>query len=126
MSSILVRILLIMVKRKIQVCQEGEGNTGQWTPREKEAFVEAIKLFGNDSRRISQYVSTRTPAQVRSHAQKYFISEAKAKKKKGSCSSEARKKITQEIATQYGEGVDFFNLCKEKDIEVIPCLTSIK
>lgn len=35
-------------------------------------FLQALKLFGKDWHKVESFVSTRTSAQIRSHAQKYF------------------------------------------------------
>jgi len=34
--------------------------------------LEGMRLFGKDWRRIEEYIATRSCAQIRSHAQKYF------------------------------------------------------
>jgi SHAQKYF class myb-like DNA-binding protein len=45
-----------------------------WGEDEHERFLVAMHLYGRkDMRSISNYVGTRTPVQVRSHAQKYFL-----------------------------------------------------
>lgn len=62
---------------------------GRWTKEEHKKFVQgkkilhifqiltslliAIRLYGKDWRRVEDYVKTRSGAQIRSHAQKYFI-----------------------------------------------------
>jgi SHAQKYF class myb-like DNA-binding protein len=48
-------------------------NTGRWTPQEHSKFIEAIIIYGNDWKRVQQHIKTRSPAQARSHAQKFFI-----------------------------------------------------
>jgi SHAQKYF class myb-like DNA-binding protein len=48
-------------------------NTGRWTPQEHSKFIEAIFIYGNDWKRVQQHIKTRSPAQARSHAQKFFI-----------------------------------------------------
>lgn len=47
--------------------------SGRWTKEEHKKFVQAIRLYGKDWRRVEDYVKTRSGAQIRSHAQKYFI-----------------------------------------------------
>eukprot|EP00743_Colponemidia_sp_Colp-15_P006192 GILK01006659.1.p1 GENE.GILK01006659.1~~GILK01006659.1.p1 ORF type:complete len:265 (-),score=28.19 GILK01006659.1:198-992(-) len=45
-----------------------------WTADEHSRFIEGIQKFGvRDLKRISEYVGTRTPSQVRSHLQKYLL-----------------------------------------------------
>ena len=48
------------------------GSQGRWTDEEHEKFLEGMRLFGKDWRRIEEYIATRSCAQIRSHAQKYF------------------------------------------------------
>jgi len=49
-----------------------------WTPEEHRLFMEAVGKFGwKDVKAISQAVGTRTPTQVRTHAQKLFLRQQK-------------------------------------------------
>ena len=55
--------------------EDDNGNNpyqGRWTQEEHDKFLEGLKLFGKDWRRIEEYIGSRTCAQIRSHAQKYF------------------------------------------------------
>jgi len=36
-------------------------------------FLQALKLFGKEWRKVQQHVGTRTSTQARSHAQKFFV-----------------------------------------------------
>mmetsp|Transcript_12191 Transcript_12191/g.31613 ORF Transcript_12191/g.31613 Transcript_12191/m.31613 type:complete len:362 (-) Transcript_12191:320-1405(-) len=49
-----------------------KGASRYWTKKENARFDAALKLFRTDYGAISRYVGTRTPAQVRSHARKYY------------------------------------------------------
>jgi SHAQKYF class myb-like DNA-binding protein len=59
-----------------------------WGEAEHARFVQALEIYGKKNvREIALYLGTRTPAQVRSHMQKYFIGLEKNEPKKS-----ARKK----------------------------------
>eukprot|EP00750_Incisomonas_marina_P001669 INCI1150.1.p1 GENE.INCI1150.1~~INCI1150.1.p1 ORF type:complete len:446 (-),score=63.09 INCI1150.1:186-1523(-) len=55
---------------------------GRWTPSEHATFVDGLSKHGHDWRAISRLVQTRTPLQVRTHAQKYFHRQNQAKQSK--------------------------------------------
>ncbi|CAG9328797.1 unnamed protein product [Blepharisma stoltei] len=46
---------------------------GRWTHEEHQRFLKAIELYGKNWKKVEEHVVTRTGAQIRSHAQKYFI-----------------------------------------------------
>lgn len=50
-----------------------EFNSGRWNEEEHKKFIEAILLYGNEWKRVQQYIKTRSSTQARSHAQKFFI-----------------------------------------------------
>ncbi len=50
----------------------GNQYQGRWTDEEHEKFLEGLRLFGKDWRRIEEFIGSRSCAQIRSHAQKYF------------------------------------------------------
>lgn len=46
---------------------------GRWTSDEHAAFLEGIRLYGKDWRRVAQVVGSRSAVQTRTHAQKYLL-----------------------------------------------------
>ena len=48
------------------------ATAGRWTREEHEAFLEGLKIHGREWKKVAQEIPTRTSAQIRSHAQKYF------------------------------------------------------
>ena len=58
--------------------KDGEKNgnefqSGKWTDEEHEKFIEGILNYGNEWKKVQQIIKTRTSAQARSHAQKFFL-----------------------------------------------------
>eukprot|EP00347_Sterkiella_histriomuscorum_P005049 403358096 len=60
-------------KKKVTQAQMLGKTAGRWTKEEHKKFVQAIRLYGKDWRKVEDFVKTRSGAQIRSHAQKYFI-----------------------------------------------------
>jgi len=49
-----------------------DQSTGRWTRQEHEAFLVGLKEYGREWKKVAYKIPTRTSAQIRSHAQKYF------------------------------------------------------
>ena len=49
------------------------AKTGRWTRDEHYRFVEALKLYGKEWKRVQEHIGTRSSTQARSHAQKFFV-----------------------------------------------------
>ena len=47
-------------------------SSGRWTDSEHQAFLKGLQLYGREWKKVASHIPTRTSAQVRSHAQKYF------------------------------------------------------
>jgi SHAQKYF class myb-like DNA-binding protein len=54
------------------LCPQGAEHTGRWTKKEHELFLEALKKYGKEWKKVAAMVKTRTVVQTRTHAQKYF------------------------------------------------------
>jgi SHAQKYF class myb-like DNA-binding protein len=76
---------------------DSERFNGRWTKEEHQRFVEAIKVHGKNWKKVEECIGSRTGAQIRSHAQKYFLKlekevktshKAKASKKSSKKTSE--------------------------------------
>ncbi|KAL4480521.1 hypothetical protein ABPG72_022276 [Tetrahymena utriculariae] len=48
------------------------SNTGRWTREEHLRFVKGLGIHGKNWKKVEEYVGTRSGAQIRSHAQKFF------------------------------------------------------
>lgn len=46
--------------------------SGRWTREEHEAFLKGLAIYGREWKKVAKSIPTRTSAQIRSHAQKYF------------------------------------------------------
>mmetsp|Transcript_37732 Transcript_37732/g.38401 ORF Transcript_37732/g.38401 Transcript_37732/m.38401 type:complete len:120 (-) Transcript_37732:747-1106(-) len=46
--------------------------SGRWTDDEHKLFLEGVKLYHKNWKKLAVFIKTRTPVQVRAHAQKYF------------------------------------------------------
>ena len=62
------------------LASKGTSSYGRWTREEHEAFLEGLKMHGREWKKVSEMIPSRTSAQIRSHAQKYF---AKLSKENG-------------------------------------------
>jgi SHAQKYF class myb-like DNA-binding protein len=53
------------------------STSGRWTAEEHNAFLRGLKIFGREWKKVVTCIPTRTSAQIRSHAQKYFAKQSK-------------------------------------------------
>ena len=93
-------------KRRTQNKKKPENTmTGRWTKDEHEKFLDGIRIYGKEWKKIASMIDTRTVVQIRTHAQKYFqklakkrnqalnggISNSKKSKKKDKASTSSKR-----------------------------------
>jgi SHAQKYF class myb-like DNA-binding protein len=73
--------------------QDPSSCAGRWTPEEHKAFLVGLAVYGREWNRVAKDIPTRTSAQVRSHAQKYFAKIEKEKREDAWPGSQVSKQI---------------------------------
>ena len=63
----------VRINKKKKGVDKKHFNCGRWSTEEHQRFIEAIIKYGNEWKKIQNYIGTRTSSQARSHAQKFFI-----------------------------------------------------
>lgn len=53
--------------------QKSFHTNGRWTSEEHRLFIEGLAKYGKDWKKIEEFIQTRDGAQIRSHAQKFFL-----------------------------------------------------
>lgn len=56
--------------------------SGRWTKEEHQRFIEGLTKYGKNWKKVEEHIGTRSGAQIRSHAQKFFIRLTKEYKKR--------------------------------------------
>lgn len=62
---------MILFNDKSKMGGDGKLN-GRWGKAEHQRFVDGLKKYGKNWKKVEEHVKTRTGAQIRSHAQKFF------------------------------------------------------
>ncbi|CAK57698.1 unnamed protein product (macronuclear) [Paramecium tetraurelia] len=88
-----------------QVIVQGEAVQGRWTKDEHQRFVEALSIHGKNWKKVEEHVGTRSGAQIRSHAQKFFNRlEKEFNKQFNGLKSSEIKQIFENNIQHYSEG----------------------
>lgn len=58
-------------KKETKASRLGKS-TGRWTQQEHVLFIEGLKIYGKNWKKVESFIGTRTGTQIRSHAQKFF------------------------------------------------------
>ena len=80
-------------------------NMGRWTPDEHHKFIQAMYLYGNEWKRVQEYIGSRSSTQARSHAQKFFIRLRKKFNVDSNCDEEAVLKKSEKIIAWIRESI---------------------
>jgi SHAQKYF class myb-like DNA-binding protein len=74
-SNVCVNKAIGKYKRETELREKAGSNLkqGRWQKEEHFRFLEALKLYGKEWKKVQQHVHTRTSTQARSHAQKFFV-----------------------------------------------------
>jgi SHAQKYF class myb-like DNA-binding protein len=62
----------LLGKHKESASEYAKRSSGRWTKEEHQRFIDGIRKFGKNWKQVEDYIGTRTGAQIRSHAQKFF------------------------------------------------------
>ncbi|KAJ1451870.1 hypothetical protein M885DRAFT_528555 [Pelagophyceae sp. CCMP2097] len=57
---------------KLLDADDAERASGRWTAFEHDEFLRCLAIYGREWKKVEACIKTRTAAQIRSHAQKYF------------------------------------------------------
>ena len=72
--------------------------TGKWSDKEHEKFIEGILLYGNEWKKVQQIIKTRSSSQARSHAQKFYLKiKKKFKLNENMSNNKEKKKVIDKI-----------------------------
>lgn len=86
-------------KKKKRKTEKKRGQRdGRWTSQEHQAFLDGLELYGREWKKVAENIPTRSSAQIRSHAQKYFSKISK------------NTVFTQQPSHSDGQGVGSYNV----------------
>lgn len=62
--------------------EDQSRSSGRWSQEEHHRFIEGLTQYGKNWKKVEDFIGTRSGAQIRSHAQKFFIRLTKEFKKR--------------------------------------------
>lgn len=63
---------LQLTRKRKRFSRDSEESSGRWTQEEHRLFLEGIKAYGKDWKKMQPLIKTRSLVQIRTHAQKVF------------------------------------------------------
>jgi len=81
-------------------------SAGRWSRDEHEAFLDGLKIFGREWKKVATKIPTRTSAQIRSHAQKYFSKLARDEQQQAASASLNLGTVPGSCASSNADGSD--------------------
>lgn len=95
--------------------QDAKQQNGRWTKEEHQRFVEAIKIYGKSWKKVEEFVGTRSGAQIRSHAQKFFLrlekelktKQTEQKGNKNKTLLQSLRKFSEASISTHQDGIDY-------------------
>ena len=92
------------------------SNSGKWTREEHLRFIKGLGIYGKNWKRVESFVSTRSGAQIRSHAQKFFCKLNRSEKNKGAKGGIQLQhgETSEDINNSMGKIIIIFNLMKKR------------
>ena len=104
----------------------GKFQAGKWTDEEHEKFIEGILIYGNEWKKVQEIIKTRTSAQARSHAQKFFLKIKKSienRAEKSKLKSNEKNKMLDDIFTENIPKKYVKNLTKEQKDKLLSAIS---
>ena len=95
--------------------------TGRWSPKEHQKFIEGILRYGNEWKNVQNIIKTRSSTQARSHAQKFFL---RLRKTIPQESFNNQDKIFKYIIGSYDKNENNFKLSPEQKDKLMSVIKS--
>lgn len=88
---------------------------GRWTENEHRQFLQGLAIHGKDWSKLEKFLKTRTSAQIRSHAQKFFKKITQEYKRRVCFESPKTQEIDYSLNNR--NNLDDFNFLEGKDLK---------
>jgi SHAQKYF class myb-like DNA-binding protein len=95
---------------------EDNKSGGRWTAEEHENFLIGLSKYGREWKKIQSLIATRTPAQIRSHAQKHFLklNKDEDRQEAGVLTHNKRKQDMMSVLNAFENTLSYLKLKRER------------